>query len=365
MLRERVPITGVSRAVLSFLSTLLIILTVPSIFVIPAEAVIFRPYSYERALENQQFAAQFPERLAEALLSGDISSAPGSQEMQITYFDRAQLTALLAGIFPEAWIEEQTSGVLRGAGDTINFQRSELIMQIDLREVKTRIDGPQGAEIARGTVDSWPECSQEDVGKIMQLAASGALQGIPICRPPDALRPVFEQVIHATLRATAGALPDMLDLGSPLTNETVLPGVSGPLVPNWYGIFRAYAVLRWLFRLLPVMALAVLLWIVLLTIRSLPDLLHGAGTPLITAGLVGLGVALVLALLLNPLAARLFSNAFPLLPGSFRGVLSSVFHEVANRAAVWSAFIALAVAGTGLALVIGGRALERDEDSDV
>lgn len=365
MRRDQEPIRGVSRAVLSFLSSLLIILTVPSVFVIPAEAILFRPYSYERALANQNFAARFPDLLAEALIGGDISTTQGGQELQIAYFDRAQLAALLAGIFPQDWIEEQTSGILRGVGDYVNFQRSDLIMQVDLRAVKERISGPQGAEIARSTVASWPECSQEDVGKIMGLAASGGLQGIPICRPPDALRPVFEQVVHATMRVTAAALPDVLDLGSPLTNETVLPGVSGPLVPNWYGIFRAYAILRWLFRLLPVLALAALLWIVLLTIRSLPDLLRSAGTPMITAGLVSLGIALVLALLLNPLAARLLSNAFPLLPDAFRGLLAGVFQEVTNRAAMWSAFLALAVSGLGFALVIGGRALEPEELADV
>lgn len=153
----------------------------------------------------------------------------------------------------------------------------------------------------------------------------------------------------------AGSLPDVVDLGSPLTNETVLPGVSGPLVPNWYGVFRAYAILRWLFRLLPVIALAVLLWIVLLTIRSLPDLFHAAGSPLLTAGLVGLGIGAVLLFIINPLMARFIGNAFPLLPEAFRGVLSDAIHEVANRQVIWSIFTALAVAGSGLALLIGSR----------
>lgn len=363
MFRERVPLSGVSRAILSFLSTLLIILTAPSIFVIPAEAVLFRPYSYQRALENQRFAERFPALLASAIVGGDVPALEGNQ--QIEYFDREQLAALLGGVFPPAWVRSQTDSLLQGAGDYINFQRSDLALQVDLREVKNRLSGPDGAQIANQMVNTWPECSVEDAARIMAQAVAGQLGGIPVCRPPEVLRPAFEQVVHLSLQGMAAALPDVLDLGSPLTNETVLPGVSGPLVPNWYGIFRAYAILRWLFRLLPVIALAVLLWIVLLTIRSLPDLLHSAGSPLLTAGLVGLGLALLLTVATNPLLAGLFSNAFPLMPEAFGSVLAGVLREVLNRHTLWSGFIALAVAGVGLILVIAGRAFEPQSDIDV
>jgi len=363
MFREREPLSGVSRAVLSFLTTLLIILTVPSLFVIPAEAILFRPYSYQRALENQRFAERFPTLLAGAIINDDIPALEGNP--QIAYFDRGQLAALLEGVFPPEWITRQTDGILQGAGDYVNFQRSDLALQVDMREVKDRLNGPEGAAIARQVVDTWPECSGEQLGQIMERALSGELSGIPVCRPPDTLRPAFEQVVALSLQIMANTLPDVVDLGSPLTNETVLAGVSGPLVPNWYGVFRAYAILRWLFRLLPVIALAVLLWIVLLTIRSLPDLFHAAGSPLLTAGLVGLGIGAVLLLVVNPLLARLVGNAFPLLPEVFRGVLTDVMHEVTNRQVIWSMFAALAVAGSGLALLIGSRIAEDEPVENV
>lgn len=363
MLREREPLSGVSRAVLSFLTTLLIILTVPSLFVIPAEAILFRPYSYQRALDNQQFAQHFPTLLAGAIINDDIPALEGNP--QIAFFDRGQLGALLEGIFPPEWTSRQTDSLLQGAGDYINFQRSDLVLAVDMREVKSRLSGPEGDTIARQVMDTWPDCSEEQIGRIMELALSGELSSIPVCRPPEALRPAFEQAVRLSLQLMANTLPDEVDLGSPLTNETVLPGVSGPLVPNWYGVFRAYAILRWLFRLLPVVALAVLLWIVLLTIRSLPDLFHSAGSPLLTAGLVGLGIGAVLLFVVNPLLARLIGNAFPLLPDAFRGVLSGAVQEVTNRQVIWSMFTALAVTGTGLALLIGSRVTDDGSGSSV
>lgn len=363
MFREREPLSGVSRAVLSFLMTLLIILTVPSLFVIPAEAILFRPYSYQRALDNQQFSQRFPALLAETIIAEDIPALEGNP--QIAYFDRGQLAALLEGIFPPEWITSQTEGILQGAGDYVNFQRSDLALQVDMREIKARLSGPQGSAIARQVVDTWPECSAEEIGRIMELAVSGQLSGIPLCQPPDALRPAFEQAVYLSLQLMAGSLPDVVDLGSPLTNETVLPGVSGPLVPNWYGVFRGYAILRWLFRLLPVISLAVLLWIVLLTIRSLPDLFHSAGSPLLTAGLVGLGIGVVLLFVANPLLARLISNAFPLLPEAFRGVLADAVQEVSSRQVIWSMYSAMAVAGAGLALLIGSRITEEQPVENV
>lgn len=360
---ERVQLTGVSRAILNFLTTLLLILIVPSVFVIPAEAVLFRPYSYQRALANQQFAQRFPDLLASAILSGDVPALQGNQ--QVAYFDRAQLAALLAGVFPDGWVDTQTSNILNGAGDYINFQRSDLVLQVDMREVKARLNGAEGEQLAGRMVDTWPDCSLEDAARIMQLAVSGQLAGMPVCRPPDALRPAFAQLVQFSLQGMAAMLPDIVDLGSPLTNETVLPGVSGPLVPNWYGVFRVYAILRWVFRLLPVIALAVLLWMVLLTIRSLSDLLHTAGSPLLTAGLIAAGIAAIFAVVVNPLVARLIGSAFPLLPEAFTGVLAGVFQEVFNRASLWSVYIGMAVAGFGLALVIGARVAGREEEIEV
>lgn len=197
MFREREPLSGVSRAVLSFLTTLLIILTVPSFFVIPAEAILFRPYSYQRALENQRFAERFPELLAEAIISDDIPALEGNP--QIAYFDRGQLAALLEGVFPPVWVARQTDSILQGAGDYINFQRSDLELQVDMREVKNRLNGPNGAAIAREVVNTWPECSEEQVGRIVELAVNGNLNTIPVCRPPEALRPAFEEAVMLSL----------------------------------------------------------------------------------------------------------------------------------------------------------------------
>lgn len=355
----REPISSVSRAVLNFLSILLIVFTVPAIFVLPAEGVLFQPSSYARALDNLNFYDRFPSLLAQALIEAHaLPAAPGLGQNSISYLTQEDYTRFFAMLFPKDWLRAQSESVLQNFGDFINFRRNDLTLPVDLRPVKERLSGDVGRQIADRMINTWPDCSLEDAGKIVGLMLSGQLQGIPICRPPQMAQPAFTALVQGSLQTLGSGLPDQFDLAGPLTSDQPQPGINQVIVPGWWTAFRWYTILRWLFRLTPVFALAVLLWMILLTVRSLPDLLAGTGQPLLTAGMVAFVLALLIGLVLNPILARVISNALTLVPAAFRGVLVGVFMDVGTRFAIWSAFSALVVTVVGVILLFSPRFLE-------
>jgi hypothetical protein len=344
----RNSLSSISRASLSALSIVLIVLSIPAIAMLPSEAVLFQPYSYQRALQNQNFYQRFPDLLAQSMLQNNTqanSSAINSQEL--SYLNQDSLSQILASIFTPEWVQTQVDGVIQNFWDFFNFQRNDLSLQIDMHDVKARLLGAEGTAIAHQVVESWPNCTAEDIGKIMSQVLSGQLQGVPVCRPPDAVRPAFEQIVQASLSTLAGSMPDQIDLSGPLTGESAAPGT-----PPWWQVFQWYTILRWLFRLTPVFALFTLLWMVLLTIRSLPDLLHGSGQPLFIAGLMGVVLALVGLFIVNPLLAPLVGNTVPLLPEPFHSVLANLFLEVGNRFSIWCGYSSMIVLFIGLVLLV-------------
>lgn len=360
MFRSREPLSGASRAALSFLTVALIIFTIPSIFVLPAELVLFQPYSYKRALIDQRFYDRFPDILSRALIEAHaLPSSPGLDQQALSYLSQDDYSRFFGMIFPRDWLQTQAETIIQNFWDFMNFKRGDLSLPLDLRLVKERLSGDQGAAISQQIVDKWPDCTADMLGRVVGLLLQGQLQGVPICRPPDMVRPAFENLVTSSLHTLAAGMPETFDLAGPLTG-----GQSGssPLVPSFWTIYRVYTVLRWLFRFMPVFALAILVWMVLISWRSLPDLLLWSGQPLLTAGLVSLFLALISFLFLNPLAARLFSNSVSLLPGAFREPLANLLLEVANRSAAWSVLAAFSVVVVSLLLLVLSRVFEQQAD---
>jgi hypothetical protein len=344
----RNSLSSISRATLSALSIALIVLSIPAMAMLPSEAVLFQPYSYQRALKNQNFYQHFPDLLAQSILQNKTqANSTGINSQEISYLNQDRLSQILSSIFNSEWVQAQTDGIIQNFWDYFNFQRNDLSLQIDTRDIKARLSGAEGTAIAHQIVQSWPDCTAEDIGKIMGQVISGQLQGVPVCRPPEAVRPAFEQIVQASLSTLAGSMPDQIDLSGSLKGESALPGGA-----PWWQVFQWYTIFRWLLRLTPVFALFILLWMVLLAIRSLPDLLHGTGQPLFIAGLMGVVLALVGLFIVNPLLAPLVGNAIPLLPEAFRSVVINLFLEVGNRFSIWCGYSSLIVLCIGLALLV-------------
>lgn len=353
MKRESYNLPGVSRALLSFLSLVFILAGVPALSLLPAELILFRAASYERALRNQQFAENFPRLLAESFTGEEQRLAlPGVDPRASAYLSSDRYTDIFAQLFPAAWVEGQSSAVLQGAMNTLNFQDDTLNLPLDFTEVKARLSGAESEEIALTIIQSWPQCSGEDAARIAAELLSGTLQGFPICRPPDAVLPLVIEGLQAGLRGTAAILPDQMDLAEPLQSGDTVIG------RNYWRFYQVYTILRWLHRITPVISLAVLAWIILLSIRSLPDLLTWSGQPVMMAGLIAAGLGILMALFGNSLLGSAVTAGIPVIPDPFKQVVRDTIVEVGNRLAVWQIFAGLAASAVGVILLISARFFE-------
>ena len=229
MIDNSEQISPVSRAIVNFLSILLIIFMVPAIFVLPSEGVLFQPYSYQRALDNLQFYDRFPALLTKALVEAHaLPSAPGIGQQAVSYLGQKDYTQFFTILFPKDWLQPQAETLLQNFGDFINFRRNDLNLTVDLRPVKARLGGEVGQQIAGQIITSWPDCSLEDAGKVIGLMLSGQLQGIPICKPPQMAMPVFSQLVNGSLQTIAQGVARPARFGGSSHQRPAAAGLERP-----------------------------------------------------------------------------------------------------------------------------------------
>ncbi len=295
-----------------------------------AERLLFQPGVYTEALQALNFYNRFP-----ALIAGRVSqnagSLPGTQNgvpgdnpntgEELQYLGSSDYEAILASLFPPEWLKPQTESVIDQLFNFLNFQSPALSLKVSMIDVKARLQGQQGAEIALRIIKSWPPCTVSQLLEFAGLGISGKLQGMPVCQPPEALLPIVTPFVQAGLNGVASQIPDQVDLAGLLMrgqNGFILSetpaagvGVAALSLRQWYAVFR------WSLRLsplLPVIFLVLFTWIAVRDGRGLFTWWGGAflGAGLLAA-LSSLAAGALLFDLMHSILQALWINPAPAL----------------------------------------------------
>ncbi len=337
-------------------STILLIVAIPAIFTGPAQLILFRPQPYEQAMRAENVYEQLPTWLAESLPgAGMLASPQGVQGDALQYLNQQEYERILRLLMPTEWIAAQGDALIEQAWAFLNFNTTQLTMNIDLTQLKARLAGPEGDNIAADILQTWPPCSLDLAQSLAQQLFSGGLGGIPVCRPPDILLPVFTSAMQAGIRTFAANLPDQISVARLLD----LLGGNNPAVQAarraFYNTYRAF---RIVLGVAPFIALLTLFGIVIASI-SRPGLIPGtAGRPLWLAALAALVIAVLLFLFGNAIATLIVGNLIAPRPAGLYQALVGVVQIVVNRFLIVSALVAVFVAAVGFGLEMLGRGAE-------
>jgi len=186
-------------------------------------------------------------------------------------------------LLPEDWLTGQVEQVLEGTLNWLENDKTRPDWHLDLAPLRDNLlRGGGAASIAEITVDSWPECNEEDIQGMLEFV-EGVRDQPPLCEPPEPLR--YEIIVVATqlLRGMAEDIPMQLQLGEELGGD--LDPASVQTLKNTVAAIRRLAdasiLLPWTFLGL----------IMALVIRSWELLLRWWGTAIGLGGIVGLMTA--------------------------------------------------------------------------
>ncbi len=327
------------------LSVLLVFVSIPALFFLPAENIMFRASSYQKALIAQKFYEKVP-GWATQLILGQSGLAGQIQGNPVLFgLNHENLEGIFRQLFPPEILEVQGDLIIQQVGSYLNFQSDELIILLDLRLFKERFNGPGRELIVQEILRSWPACSAEQLVVIAGSALMGNLASAPICRPPDEFMPLFENLASQMLGQFISGFPDQVYI---LSSDQASQLMSAEVASRWQAIWTLYRTTRFILRVTPLAVLFIVILILLFNVRSLKDSLSWLGWPILASGVLVIvfagGILFSGNLAGRYLAGQLFSGA----PEQVLNALVGAFIFVFARFSIWS------ILAGGCAILVGG-----------
>jgi hypothetical protein len=114
---------------------------------------------------------------------------------------------IVATILPEGWLEKQAASAIEAwLSWFIAGQVGAPEVQIDLRQIKDRLQGPPGQQVASEVVNAIPTCAENQQPQL-------SLTQLPECIPAVFDREAVAERVAATLSEAAAQMPSQYDIG--------------------------------------------------------------------------------------------------------------------------------------------------------
>ncbi len=202
------------RALALICAVALVIVAVPSLFVPPAENILFQPAPYQQQLANQNIYTRLPYWLAAIT----VPSGTTAEQNALALMGKNALQSLYVAVAvpgngekPGGWSDHPVVGLPKFQ----NYHGSPWCWIC----AHSRTGCPKGGlnSVGGKIVRSWPPCDLEQFLKLGDEMANGLANGVippdmPFCRPPDNLLPMSDRLMQAAFTAFADTIPGQVDL---------------------------------------------------------------------------------------------------------------------------------------------------------
>ena len=335
----------------------LVIVAVPSLFVLPAEEILFQPAPYQQQLANQNIYSRLPSWLAAIT----VPSGTTAEQNALALMGKNALQSLYAQALSPEWAKSQVDGLITQLLDYLNFKTTPLTLIVDLRPLKARLSEGGPDSIGGRILRSWPACDLDQLLKMSDTLTNGLVNGeipqdMPLCRPPENLLPMSDKLMQAAFTAFADTIPGQVDL---VDFFKANPNFDQQQA-TWVKVFAGYTALRWTGRILPWIALALLVMLIALSAVSWRKTFTYTGLPLFAAGILGV-ITVVLLWALGSYVTDTLVKGMTTVSDDMLKAFVLAFQQVFSSFLVWSGVLAVILAAIGL-VAFGLPRLIRQQD---
>ena len=296
---------------------LFILSTVAVIFSFFPTRQILNPDFYKQTLADQEIYQRLPEVIAQQLASsitqeGGESTLLENPSVNFMILEQEEWESILTDLIDPGWLQMQTENIIDQFFDILLISPDPVNapITISIKEVKSRLAGPEGTQAFKQILDAQPPCSVNQLLGFLQLGL-----GLPtsidtlLCRPPDYIISELTSAVGLFLSSAVDQVPDQVTLSLP---EALFDSSSSGRSPdsNQAAIPSAIQTLRKTNTAIlwgPVLPIIFLFLVTILAVRSLNDFLLWWGGSLLAAGLI----SLILSLSLFPATNWVFSRLIP------------------------------------------------------
>lgn len=326
--------------VVFFLGLMLFITGSLAVFYLPFEAILMNPDTYNSALNSQKIYSKAPIWIGEILSRQKLPAGQGTQMELARYalsaFRPEDYAALVRIVATEGYLQQSSEKAISQVFNFLNQKSNELRVDIDLREIKSKLSGKSAEEIIKLVFSTLPACKPADLLKLPLPGQPIDPAKLPYCQPPAVTQSLIYPLLTGEVEKFAVMFPDKFFL----TNE-VFPASFSQTMKDFWNFRSWFAVLFF-----GSIGLSILLGILcFVPYRSMRPL----GIPLISVGLFSIILVVSAAVVSTPLIKNIMQNMklpdinfLPEIVGVILGVLSQFFF--------WSATIGVAITAIGIIL---------------
>lgn len=312
-----------------------------SLFALPVELIFFNPQSYSTVLQSADYAQALPGILSEVLVYQSAQSGAAANVNLIPYKDI--VSPIFAAHISAETVQSTFDTAVNQTLAYLNFKIPTSDMKINITAVKEELSS-SSVDIATEFLAALPNCTENELANLDTKAVSSAAQ-LPACKPGSANLAFFKQMWTKAFEDSFNSLPSAVAL-------TALFPVNEALTDR---VFNQYSLVRWGFRLLPVISILLLILIAALLRKQRKVMWKWIGWLLmIVSGITLIGLVILLigfdqfvAMTLNPYLKNLVTG--------FGYVLLGAVQDVGYQMLIWVIISTAIMFAFGVILLLTGR----------
>jgi hypothetical protein len=336
---EKIPFQN--RIIALILSLVIIAGLFLSLFTMPVELIFFNPQSYSAVLQQEDYAQTLPGILSDVLVYQTAKSGSAADINFVHYKDI--VSPIFAAHISAETVQDTFNTAVRQTLSYLNFKIPTSDMKINISAVKDELNSGSTA-IASEFLAALPNCTDNELAGLNTAAVSSAAD-LPACKPDSKNLAFFGQMWTKAFEDSFNSLPSSVAL-------TAMFPVDESLTDS---IFYKYSLVRWGFRLLPVISIILLILMAALLRKQRKVMWKWTGWLLMIVSvvtLIGLVILLIgfdqfIAMLLNPYLKNLVAG--------FGFVLLGAVQDVGYQMLIWVIISTVVMLMFGAALLMAGR----------
>lgn len=343
-MHKKIPIQN--RAFALILTMLFAITLIISLFALPVELVMLDPQSYTPILEKEENVSRYPEIISQVLVSEFVKGLAPAPMPKILSNKEGLGTSFEKNISPERALfvfNELSKQTL----EYLNFQAPNLSLILDIGQLKSNLI-LSSEQIASDYLMTLTRCSAVIEENYSENVMVIDINLLPPCKPSANLIKSFQNPTAIYIEDLINRLPENVSITGALPFDRT----------NVEQYFYVYSIGRWVLRLLPILAISLLIVIALLLQAEKKVLLQWIGTMLVFTSGFGLLGLLVLLIGFDQFVVLLLNQHLKNFIEGFGNLLLGLAQEVGFLTLIWVVISFLAVFIFGMILLIVNRFLK-------
>lgn len=338
-MKNKLPISNLVCAIL--LTVIVLPALIISFFTIPLELIIFEPESYYPILENVEYQEELPQVVSTIITDQFINDE--RYESPTILENEDSLKSIIKKHLSEEWINEIFVDVINKVTAYLNFKSPYSSIEVNIVDLKNELL-LNSSILSDEYLLSLDNCTVEE-DSMLDGKEIIDLSKVPFCKPSTKNRNIVSSALSMMIEDKVNQLPATINLVGVIPVGMILGEKS----------FYYYTITRWIFRLLPFITLATLIFIAYLLRKNKKIMRKWSGLVLTVISAFTLLSLLVLLIGFDQFTGLIFKRYFSQVIAGFGNVLLGMIQHVGNQVLQWVIVISGFFLFLGLILLLSVR----------